>query len=81
MLQPTADYMKRYGIIDDIIKEPVMDRLDYLELTMERLKKAIIKSSKELEHFDVNYLKKNLQEKIDLVGKYGTGPKPLQGNC
>lgn len=79
VLQPTAEYMKKYGIIDDIIKEPVMDRLDYLELTIERLKKAIIKSSKELEHFDVKYLKKNLQEKIDMVGNMEQDPSRYRG--
>ena len=79
VLQPTAEYMKKYGIIDDIIKEPVLDRLDYLELTLERLKKAIIKSSKELEHFDVKYLKKNLQEKIDQVGSMEQDPSRYRG--
>jgi len=79
VLQPTADYMKKYGVIDEIIKEPAMDRLDYLEVTLDRLKKSIIKSYEELEHLDVNYLKKNLQDNIDLVGNLEKDPKRYRG--
>ncbi len=79
VLQPTADYMKRYGVIDEIINEPPLDRLDYFEVTLERLKKSMIASYQELEHLDINYLNKNLCERIDYVGKLEENPGRYRG--
>ncbi len=79
VLQPTATHMKKYGIVDDIINEPSLDRLNYFEVTLERLKKSLIDSYQELEHFDLNYLKKNLQDKIDYVGSLEKNPRSYRG--
>lgn len=79
VLQPTADHMKRYGIIDEIVKEPNLDKSNYLELTLDRTKKAIIKSIEELEHLDAKYLKKSLREKINQCGQLEKEPKRYKG--
>lgn len=79
VLQPTATYMKKYGIIDEIINEPPLNKVDYLEISLERIKKSLIDAYQELEHFDLNYLKTNLQDKIDLVGSLEKNPRRYRG--
>lgn len=79
VLQPTSDYMQRYGIIDEIIKEPSLDKSNYLNLTLDRTKKAILKSIEELEHLDFKYLKKTLRENIDQCGQLEQEPKRYKG--
>ena len=79
VLQPTADHMKKYGIIDEIIKEPALDKSNYIDLTIERINKAIVKSVEELEHLDVKYLKKSLTDKIDQCGQLEKEPKRYKG--
>ena len=79
VLQPTADYMLRYGIIDEIIKEPSLDKSDYIENTLKKLNKALIKASKELDPMDVNYLKKDLRERIEKCGQIEKQPNIYKG--
>ncbi|MGH7884345.1 MAG: carboxyl transferase domain-containing protein [Thermodesulfobacteriota bacterium] len=79
VLQPTADYMLRYGIIDEIIKEPSLDKSDYLQSTLKKLKKALIAANEELDPLDVNYLRKNLRDKIEKCGQIEKQPNIYKG--
>lgn len=79
VLQPTADYMLRYGIIDEIIKEPSLDKSDYLESTLKRLKKSLIAACEELDPLDVNYLKKALRSRIEKCGQIEKQPNIYKG--
>ncbi|NIP30534.1 MAG: hypothetical protein GTO02_11225, partial [Candidatus Dadabacteria bacterium] len=79
VLQPTADYMQKYGIIDEIIKEPALDKSDYLPTVLKRLEKALVKNCKELEPMDVRYLKQNLRDKIEKVGQIEKQPNIYKG--
>ncbi len=58
VLQPSADYMLKYGIIDKIIKEPPLDKADYKEKALQNIKKSLTKTIEELEKTDVKYLQK-----------------------
>lgn len=79
VLQPTADYMLRYGIIDEVVKENSLDKSDYLESTLKKLKKALIKSAEELDPLDINYLKKSLREKIEKCAQLKEQPNIYKG--
>jgi acetyl-CoA carboxylase carboxyl transferase beta subunit len=78
VLQPTSDYMLRYGIVDKIIKEPALDSSSYLSKTLDLINKTLVKTSEELEKSDTNYLKKVLIEKIQQVGEVEKGEHRYQ---
>lgn len=73
VLQPSADYMLKYGIVDAVIKEPALDSSDYLPKTLNAIEQALIKATEELEKADTKYLKKQLIEKIQEVGQVEKG--------
>jgi len=78
VLQPTSDYMLRYGIVDKVIKEPALDSSSYLTKTLDLINKTLVKTSEELEKSDTNYLKKVLIEKIQQVGEVEKGDHRYQ---
>ncbi|HSG30801.1 MAG TPA: carboxyl transferase domain-containing protein [Thermodesulfobacteriota bacterium] len=85
VLQPTADYMQKYGIIDDIIKEPMLDKADYFPKVLENINKALTKATNELKKSDVNYLREILIKNIEQCGqieqhhqKYNTFARKLK---
>jgi acetyl-CoA carboxylase alpha subunit len=78
VLQPSSEYMLRYGIVDKIIKEPSLDKSDYLVKTLENIKKSVNQAVDELERSDIKHLQKNLREKIEECGRLGTKRKRYQ---
>lgn len=78
VLQPTSEYMLKYGIVDKVIKEPSLDSATYMPKTLELIDKTLVKTSEELEKTDTNYLKKVLIEKIQQVGEVEKGDHPYQ---
>jgi acetyl-CoA carboxylase carboxyl transferase beta subunit len=78
VLQPTSEFMLKYGIVDKVIKEPSLDSVAYLTKTLELIDKTLVKTSEELEKTDTNYLKKVLIEKIQRVGEVEKGDHPYQ---
>ncbi len=78
VLQPTSEFMLKYGIVDKVIKEPSLDSATYMPKTLELIDKTLVKTSEELEKTDTNYLKKVLIEKIQQVGEVEKGDHPYQ---
>lgn len=78
VLQPTSEYMLKYGIVDKVIKEPSIDGATYLPKTLELIDKILVKTTEELEKTDTNYLKKELIEKIQKVGEVEKGEHRYQ---
>lgn len=78
VLQPTSEYMLKYGIVDKVIKEPAIDSSGYLTKTLDLIDKTLVKTSEELEKTDTNYLKKVLIEKIQKVGEVEKGEHKYQ---
>ncbi len=68
VLQPTSDYMQKYGIVDSVIKEPSLTSSDYKKKVLANIEKAIVSASDELEKTDINYLQENLIKKIQECG-------------
>ena len=68
VLQPTSDYMLKYGIVDSVIKEPSLTSSDYKRKVLANIEKAIVSASDELEKTDINYLQENLIKKIQECG-------------
>lgn len=79
VLQPTSDYMEKYGIINDVINEPSLDKDNYLESVLERIGKKIAKETEELEHLDLKYLKANLVDQIEQCGALEKEPSRYKG--
>lgn len=73
VLQPTADYMKKYGIVDSVIKEPAIDSSDYERKVLGSIEKSLLSATEELERSDMNYLKSNLVNKIQECGQIEKG--------
>ncbi len=69
VLQPTASYMKKYGVIDEIIKEPSLGKSDYIDATLKNLLKSLTGASRELDHFEVGHLRRELRGKIEKCGR------------
>ncbi|MGQ0793328.1 MAG: carboxyl transferase domain-containing protein [Deltaproteobacteria bacterium] len=75
VLQPTADYMLKYKIVDRIIKEPSLDDYDYLPKILENVQKGIAQAMEELEQTDIGYLQKKLRERIEECGQLENKPR------
>ena len=69
VLQPTANHMKKYGIIDEIVKEPALGKSSYISSTLKILQESLTKASKELDLHDVRHLRKELRMKIERCGR------------
>ncbi|MBI2487679.1 MAG: hypothetical protein HYW01_12185 [Deltaproteobacteria bacterium] len=78
VLQSTSDYMTKYGIVDKVIKEPSLDSSDYLTKVLDNIQKTLSQATDELDRSDINYLQKNLREKIEECGQLDKKPRKYQ---
>lgn len=78
VLQPSSDYMLRYGIVDKVIKEPPLTKSDYLEKVLESIENTISQAVDELERSDIKHLQKNLRGKIEECGRLGARRRRYQ---
>ena len=69
VLQPTATYMKKYGIIDDVVKEASIGKDGYIPSTLKNLQASLTAASKEVDRFDVRHLRNELRRKIERCGR------------
>jgi len=79
VLQPTSDYMVRYGIVNDVINEPSLDKDNYMSTILERIDKKVTKETSDIEHLDIKYLKKTLTEQIEQCGQLEKEPSRYKG--
>ncbi len=75
VLQPTSNYMITYGIVDKVIKEPSLDSSDYMPKVLDNIQKTLIQATDELDRSDINYLQKNLRDKIEKCGQLDKRPR------
>jgi len=78
VLQPSSDYMLKYGIVDEVIKEPPLDKLDYFKKVLDNIENSLEKATEELEKSDVNYLRDMLVQKIEACGNLQQNPQRYQ---
>ncbi len=69
VLQPTAEYMLKYNIIDGIIKEPKIGSKNYKKETAEIMLKSLTEAIDEIEKKDLEELKNNLRNNINMCGR------------
>ncbi len=69
VLQPTATHMKRYGIIDEVVKEPPLGKSNYIAAALKNLQASLTAASKELDRYDVRHLRTELRRKIERCGR------------
>jgi len=69
VLQPTSEFMLRYGIVDKVIKEPALESSDYKRKVLINIEKTILAATEELEKSDIKYLHSNLVGKIQECGE------------
>lgn len=69
VLQPTSEFMLRYGIVDKVIKEPALESSDYKRKVLINIEKTILAATDELEKSDIKYLHSNLVGKIQECGE------------
>ena len=69
VLQPTANHMKKYGIIDEVVKEAPLGRNNYIPSTLKNLQASLTAASKELDRYDVRHLREELRRKIERCGR------------
>lgn len=69
ILQPTADYMLKYGIIDDIISEPSLDEPDYGSQTLQYLHDTLSHATVELDKEPIEALQRELHDKVSCCGR------------
>lgn len=68
ILQPTAEYMLKYGIIDGIIDEPLLDKSDYQTQLIANLKEALGRTNAELSEQSLEDLQHELNTKLSRIG-------------
>ncbi|MEQ9619996.1 MAG: carboxyl transferase domain-containing protein [Deltaproteobacteria bacterium] len=78
VLQPTSEYMLKYGIVDKVIKEPALDNSDYKKKILGNIEKTILTATEELEKTDIKYLQKNLVDRIQQCGEVEKGEHTYQ---
>ncbi|QMU55820.1 MAG: hypothetical protein GKS04_01265 [Candidatus Mycalebacterium zealandia] len=69
VLQPTANHMLKYKIIDDIIKEPKVGGKNYTDEVVKNIENRLAKAIKNMEKKDVEELKNNLRDSINMCGR------------
>lgn len=69
VLQPTAEHMLKYNIIDDIIKEPDIGAKNYTEETVGNIGERLTRAIEHIEKSDLEELKNRLRESINLCGR------------
>jgi acetyl-CoA carboxylase carboxyl transferase subunit alpha len=75
ILQPTAEHMLKYGIIDAIITEPPLEDPHYLATTLDSLSAMLTRATTGLASTAIDVLQQELQEKITRCGRIAE-PKP-----
>ena len=68
ILQPTADYMLKYGIIDRVIPEASLESSEYKQLTLQEVELALESASNALRNMDANKRINERRERIMRVG-------------
>lgn len=81
VLQPTSDYMLKYGIVNDVINEPSLDKDSYLDTVLERIEKKITRQTEDLEHLDLKYLRQTLVDQIEQCGSLEKEPSRYKGKA
>jgi acetyl-CoA carboxylase carboxyl transferase subunit beta len=69
VLQPTSDFMLKYGIVDKVIKEPALDGSDYKRKALINIEKTLLSATDELEKSDITYLRNDLVKRIQECGE------------
>ena len=69
VLQPTSDFMLKYGIVDKVIKEPALDSSDYKRKVLINIEKMLLAGTDELEKSDMKYLHNDLVKRIQECGE------------
>jgi acetyl-CoA carboxylase alpha subunit len=68
ILQPTADAMLKYGIIDTVVSEPLPDDPAYLPQTLEALKTALSQATLEVAEESLEDLQQELHARVAACG-------------
>jgi acetyl-CoA carboxylase carboxyl transferase beta subunit len=68
ILQPTADHMLKYGIIDGIISEPPLDTPDYLAQTLRNLQETLTRATTDVAGEAIDVLQQELHDKLARCG-------------
>ena len=69
ILQPTAEHMLQYGIIDGIVDEPLLDEPDYQSRVVANLKETLLRASTELGEQNLEDLQHELHHKLSHIGR------------
>ena len=69
ILQPTAEHMLKYGVIDGIVDEPTPDEPDYHLQAAANLKDALLRASTELGEQNLEDLQQELRHNIARIGR------------
>lgn len=69
ILQPTAEHMLKYGIIDGIVDEPHPDEPDYRTQVVANLKETLTRASAELSDEDLEDLERGLHDNVSRIGR------------
>ena len=69
--KPTAEDLLKFGVIDDVIREPLGGAHRDIELAARRVKTAIRKHLKELIEIDSTFLVEQRRERYRKIGVYG----------
>jgi len=79
VLQPTPTYMKKYGIIDEIVKEPPLGKSNYIPSTLKNLQTSLTAASRELDRLNVRHLREELRDKIERCGRINRQQRIYEG--
>ena len=69
ILQPTAEHMLKYGVIDGIVDEPTPDEPDYHLQVAANLKDALLRASTELGEQNLEDLQQELRHNVARIGR------------
>lgn len=75
LLQPTAEAMLKYGLIDGIIDEPPLDTPEYTAQTLHHLAATLTQATAELAAVDLEDVQHALRERVARCGRVAD-PKP-----
>lgn len=69
VLQPTAEHMLKYNIVDEIVREPSIGGKNYTNETAGNIAKRLAESVERIEKTDLEELKNSLRQSINLCGR------------
>ena len=69
ILQPTAEHMLKYGVIDGIVDEPLLDEPAYHLQVVANLKATLLRASAELGEQNLEDLQQHLRHNIARIGR------------